>query len=151
MRWVPLLLVVFVLVGAACAPADTATTTSQAGSTIPTSATPTTQPPPTTTTNPPVTTSIPDTTTTTVSDIDVFVEGGQVIGPDRFDVTVGDDVSIWLLSDVADEVHVHGYDLFFVAKPGVPVEIAFTADVPGIFEVEMESSHLLLFDLQVSP
>ena len=74
-----------------------------------------------------------------------------MIGPDRFDVTVGDDVSIWLLSDVVDEVHVHGYDLFFVAKPGVPVEIAFTADVPGIFEVEMESSHLLLFDLQVSP
>ena len=90
-------------------------------------------------------------TTTTSRPIDVTVQAGRVAGPDRFDYSVGDEVSVWLLSDIADEIHVHGYDVFVAAQAGVPIEIALTADAPGIFEVELESSHTLLFELEVTP
>lgn len=52
-------------------------------------------------------------------------------------------------ADVSDEVHVHGYDVFADVAPEAPAELTLTADIPGIFEVELESSGLVLFDLQV--
>jgi hypothetical protein len=64
---------------------------------------------------------------------------------------MGEHVSVWVLSDISDEIHVHGYDVYFETRPGIPTEIALTADVPGIFEVELESSHVALFDLEVTP
>lgn len=98
----------------------------------------------------PTTTAIASTTSTTQA-IDVTVSAGEVVGPDRFGFDLGDQVSVWVLSDVDDEIHVHGYDRFFEVLAGVPIEIALTADVPGIFEVELESSHLPLFELEVTP
>lgn len=122
-----------------------ATTTSVAPS-----ATSTTQAAATTTTLPATTTTGAATTTTT-RPIDVSIEGGVVTGPGRISATVGDQVSVLVLSDVDAEIHVHGYDLFFDATAGVPVEVTLTADVPGIFEVEVEGSHMLLFELEVTP
>lgn len=95
------------------------------------------------------TTTVAATTSTTLQ-VDVEVSGGEVNGPDRFEVTRGDDFGIWVLSDTADELHVHGYDLFFHLTPGVPVNVAFSADVPGIFEVELETDHQFLFDIEVT-
>ena len=83
--------------------------------------------------------------------IDVSIESGEVVGPTTFSFTVGDAVSIWVLSDVDAEIHVHGYDLFFEATAGVPIEIALTVDVPGIWEVELEETHVPLFVLEVTP
>jgi hypothetical protein len=103
----------------------------------------------TSTTLPPTTTTVAITTTTT-QPIDVTFEGGAVTGPERVTAAIDDQVSIWVLSDVDAEIHVHGYDLFFDALAEVPVEISFTADVPGIFEVEVEGSHTLLFELEVT-
>jgi hypothetical protein len=60
-------------------------------------------------------------------------------------------VSIWVLADTSDEIHVHGYDVYFETQPGTPIEVGLIADVPGIFEVELESSHLPLFELEVTP
>ncbi len=54
-----------------------------------------------------------------------------------------------LTADVTDEVHVHGYDYYLDLTPGVAVELAFVADIPGIFEIELEGSGLLLFELVV--
>jgi heme/copper-type cytochrome/quinol oxidase subunit 2 len=79
------------------------------------------------------------------------VVGGQVEGPDQFEFALGDQVEITVLTDVADEIHIHGYDLRYDAEPGVPVEISFEAEAPGVFEVELEASHLPLFDLEVTP
>jgi hypothetical protein len=87
---------------------------------------------------------------TTARQIDVYFEGGQVVGLDRFSYTLGEQVSVWVLSDTDDEVHVHGYDQLFTVKAGVPLEISVTAEVPGIFEVELESTHTLLFELVVA-
>ena len=78
-------------------------------------------------------------------------EGGQVVGQDRFSYAVGEKVSVWVLSDTEDEVHVHGYDLYFTVNAGVPLEISLTAEIPGSFEVELETTHTLLFELVVAP
>jgi hypothetical protein len=90
-------------------------------------------------------------TTTAAASVDVTTSAGEVAGPERFSFAVGDEVSIWVLADTSDEIHVHGYDVYFEVQPGNPVEVAFTADVPGIFEVELESSHVPLFELEVTP
>lgn len=137
-----------VLLVTACGGDSAATTTTS--STTTTTAPTTTTVAPTTTTEATTTTTLAATTTTAIP-IDVYYEGGQVVGPGRFTVPLGEEVSIWVHSDVDDEVHVHGYDLTFPANGGIQVEIAFRADVPGIFEVEMESSHTLLFELEVAP
>jgi sirohydrochlorin ferrochelatase len=48
-----------------------------------------------------------------------------------------------------DKVHLHGYDLSADVAPGRPAVIDFTADAPGVFEVELEQAHLRLVELQV--
>ena len=63
---------------------------------------------------------------------------------------MGESVTLKVTSDVADHVHVHGYDLFTDVAAGDPVTIEFSADIPGVFEVELEDSGLLLLELEVS-
>ena len=53
-------------------------------------------------------------------------------------------------ADRADEVHLHGYDRKVDISPGTPAVLEFTADVPGVFEVELEEAGLKLVELQVS-
>jgi len=136
-----------VLLVTACVGDPAAITTTSSTTTITTAPTTTTVAPTTTTE---ATTTTSAATTTTAIPIDVYYEGGQVVGPGRFTVPLGEEVSIWVQSDVDDMVHVHGYDLLFPVEAGTQVEIALTAEVPGIFEVEMESSHTLLFELEVT-
>jgi plastocyanin len=92
----------------------------------------------------------PAITTTTMSPIDVELTDGEVFGPATFSVAVGDTVDIWVLSDVDDEMHVHGYELVHQLEAGVPFHLSFLADVPGIFEVEVHTGHTLLFKVEVS-
>jgi len=81
--------------------------------------------------------------------IEVTVANGAVDGPGEFEVNQGDDVVIVVHADVSDEVHLHGYDLTADVRPNSPARISFTADAPGIYEVELESAGLLLFELKV--
>ena len=100
---------------AACSPSSDTTTTASTttiAETTTSSATPTTTLAPTTTTA--------AETTTTVVEVDVAVTGGVVDGPDRFEVEMGGVVEITVLADVADEIHVHGFDLTFPVEPLVP-------------------------------
>ena len=43
------------------------------------------------------------------------------------------------------------YDIFVDLEPGSTGVIEFVADIPGIFELELESSGVLLADLEVAP
>ena len=63
----------------------------------------------------------------------------------------GRDVVITVTSDVADEVHVHGYDLMADVAPGAPATIRFTADAPGRFEIELENTGVQIAELEVRP
>ena len=85
------------------------------------------------------------------STIEVTVAAGAVSGDNgRQEVAVGDTVVVRVTSDQADEVHVHGYDNTVAVAPGETAEIQFVADIPGLFEVELESAGLLLTELAVS-
>ena len=82
--------------------------------------------------------------------VEVRVAGGDVTGvEDVVEVALGHDVRIEVTSDVDDEVHVHGYDHVDAVAPGNDAVLTFTADIPGVFEVELESAGTLLFELRV--
>ena len=130
----------------ACGGGEAATTTTSTTTTISTTTTE-----PTTTTTVATTTSTVAKTTTTARTIDITIEAGVIAGPSTVSVAVGERVSVWVLSDVDAEIHVHGYDVLFEAPSGVPTEVTLTADVPGIFEVELEETHTPLFALEVTP
>ncbi len=81
----------------------------------------------------------------------LVVAGGRVSGDTgRVPVSLGSTVRLEVTSDVADEVHVHTYDKKVDVMPGAPAVLQFTADIPAIVEVELESRSLLLTRLQVS-
>jgi hypothetical protein len=87
----------------------------------------------------------------TVRMITITVRGGQVSGESgRVAVPLGTPVTLSVTSDVADEAHVHGYDREVEIPAGGTASVSFTANIPGVFEVELHESKLQLFQLQVS-
>ena len=81
--------------------------------------------------------------------LSVNVRGGSVEGASRQRAPLNQPVTIRVTSDVAEEVHVHGYDKRAAVTAGSSVDITFVANIPGVFEVEFERSHKLLFSLEV--
>jgi FtsP/CotA-like multicopper oxidase with cupredoxin domain len=82
--------------------------------------------------------------------IEVKVTGSKVeTASRRVRVDRGEKVRIRVEADRNEEVHLHGYDLSEDVTPGRPATIDFTANAPGVFEVELEQAHLKLFELQV--
>ena len=78
------------------------------------------------------------------------VRGGSVVeGGSRQRATLNEAVTIRVTSDVADEVHVHGYEKKFAVAAGQTGEVTFNANIPGVFEVELEKAHKLLFTMEV--
>jgi heme/copper-type cytochrome/quinol oxidase subunit 2 len=63
----------------------------------------------------------------------------------------GDTVRFRVRSDVADEVHVHGYDLMKDIEPGQTVTFSFPAEITGIFVVELENAGKQIAQLRVDP
>jgi major membrane immunogen (membrane-anchored lipoprotein) len=101
-------------------------------------------------------TSTTETTTTTeavpTKTIAITYKDGKVVGGLAHQ-TVDKDTKVTLLvrSDVADEVHLHGYDKHVDVTPGTPAKLTFVASIPGRFVVELESRGLQISDLEVSP
>ena len=63
----------------------------------------------------------------------------------------GDTVRFRVRVGVADEVHVHGYDLMKDVQPGQAVTFSFPAAITGIFEIELESRGEQIGQLRVDP
>jgi hypothetical protein len=100
-----------------------------------------------TTEAPPATTAAPE-----AVHLNYVIVGGEPQGGiQRDSVARGRDVVITVTSDVADEVHVHGYDLMADVAPGAPATIRFTADAPGRFEIELENTGVQIAELEVRP
>ena len=86
-----------------------------------------------------------------VRTVAVAYAGGEVTGTTgREEVPVGEQVVLRISSDVAEEVHVHGYDLEGAVPAGGSVDIPLTASIPGVFEVELHDSGKVLFQLRVA-
>jgi hypothetical protein len=111
---------------------------------------------PATTTESPSTTSATRTTTapkppTTVT-IRIVVRGGRPVGGiRRAKVKQGRKVVLNVVADVADHIHLHGYDLLIDVAPGQPARIQFDATVAGRFEIELEDRGVLVAELEVRP
>jgi hypothetical protein len=103
------------------------------------------------------TTTITTTTTTTTTSaapttIRIPVVGGvPQNGIVRATVHEGDRVVLVVTSDVADEIHLHGYDLQTDVAAGGTARLPFTATIPGRFEVELERRSTQIADLTVEP
>ena len=96
----------------------------------------------------PVDTTPPTPKPTTVT---IVVENGVPKGGiERARVKKGDTVVLVVRSDVADEVHLHGYDRSAEIEDGV-AKIAFAALVAGRFEVELERLGVRIGELTVTP
>ena len=91
------------------------------------------------------------TTTAAVRTIEVSFAGGRVSGGVRTErVALGETVRLRVTSDVADEVHVHTYDLIGAVGPDMPADIEVDATIPGRHEVELEDRGRVLMTLEVS-
>jgi archaellin len=85
-----------------------------------------------------------------VRTINIKVHGGKASGDTgRIAVPLGSPIVLSVSSDVADEIHVHGYDRKANIPAGTTASVVFTANTPGVFEVELENSKLQLLQLQV--
>jgi hypothetical protein len=78
-------------------------------------------------------------------------DGRPVAGVRRLTVGKGRRVILIVDSDVADHVHLHGYDLMRDVAPGRPATLAFRATIVGTVEVELEDSGVPLATVTTQP
>lgn len=82
----------------------------------------------------------------------ITVVGGQPEGGvEELSFDKGDEVLFEVDSDVADEVHVHGYDVEAELAAGKPTKVSFGADIEGVFEIELHESGATIAELTVNP
>jgi hypothetical protein len=106
----------------------------------------------------PTTTAAQTTTATTTAPaepqvvrISVSVPGDKAPTVKHFTIQQGRQVVFVVKSELADEVHLHGYDLSADVAPDAPATIRFTATAPGLFEAELESRSLPIAEIEVRP
>ena len=82
----------------------------------------------------------------------IRIRGGQPVGGEaKVTVRNGEPIRLLVTSDVADEVHVHGYDLSKPVGPGQRALFVFKANLEGVFEVELEERAVPIAQLEVRP
>ncbi len=91
----------------------------------------------------------------TIDDADVAITAmivdGEVSGVEsRTSVALGSIVAITVISDMDDEVHLHGYDILDDVPASDIGLIIFTADTPGRFELELEQAGTFITELEIS-
>jgi hypothetical protein len=63
----------------------------------------------------------------------------------------GEQILFKVDSDVADEVHMHGYDIMKDVKAGGSVTFDFPATIEGVFEAELEGRKEQILEMTVNP
>ena len=93
-----------------------------------------------------------ETTVNNATVIEVEVKDSEIAVTPSDNVTIAKDseVEIIVNSDRDEFVHVHSYEFLEPLKAGEPLNITFTADKQGQFEVELEDSGVELFRFSVS-
>ncbi|HEX6781481.1 MAG TPA: hypothetical protein VF125_05555 [Solirubrobacterales bacterium] len=86
-----------------------------------------------------------------VTKIVVGKDGKPVGGVAEITVNQGDEIHFEVESAVAEEVHVHGYDLMKDVPAGGTVSFEFPAEIEGIFEAELEGRGEQILELKVEP
>jgi heme/copper-type cytochrome/quinol oxidase subunit 2 len=82
----------------------------------------------------------------------IKVEGGKPVGGiETIEVDKGERIRFVVNSDVADHIHVHGYDFMKDVAPGQKARFSFPAKIDGEFEVELEDRGEQVAKLVVNP
>ena len=84
---------------------------------------------------------------TTVTVVDAKPKGGV----QKLSFKKGDQVQFKVVSDTADEIHVHGYDLMKDVPKGGSVSFSFKGSIEGRFVVELEDHKQQIAELDVTP
>ena len=95
-----------------------------------------------------------DTTTTAAKPVEVAIvveNGAPQGGIVRQTVDKNDQVVLVVTSDVADEIHLHGYDKAKDVAAGGTIRLPFKATIPGRFEAELESRSVQIAEITVEP
>ena len=85
--------------------------------------------------------------TPTVRVVDAKPQGGVK----KLNFTKGDTIRFRVVSDTADEIHVHGYDLMKDVPAGGSVTFSFKGSIDGRFVVELEDHGEQIAELDVQP
>src|SRR4029453_346000 len=86
------------------------------------------------------------------ANVRIVVRGGEPMdGIRNVTVSKGRRVVLIVDSDVADEVHVHGYNLKRDVTPGTPARLPFRATINGTVEVELEQRGVPLARITTQP
>ena len=82
----------------------------------------------------------------------IVVRNGKPAGGVRkLNYKKGEQVRLVVDSDVADEIHVHGYDLKKDVPAGGKARFSFPASIEGVFEIELEGRRQQIAQLKVEP
>jgi hypothetical protein len=88
----------------------------------------------------------------TATETTIVVENGEPVGGvQELEYGAGDEIAFRVESDVADEVHVHGYDISEDVPAGGTATLSFPAEIEGIFEVELEGRAEQIAEIRVNP
>ena len=72
-------------------------------------------------------------------------------GVQKLNFNKGDQIRFRIVSDTADEIHVHGYDLMKDVPKGGSVTFSFKGSIDGRFVVELEGHGEQIAELDVAP
>jgi hypothetical protein len=81
----------------------------------------------------------------------VLVGGEPRDGIEKLDYEQGEVVRLEVRSDVDEEIHVHGYDLYERLAAGERTRLSFPAEIEGVFEIELHGSGAEIAQLTVRP
>ncbi|MGZ5375532.1 MAG: hypothetical protein ACXWEF_03675 [Solirubrobacterales bacterium] len=86
-----------------------------------------------------------------VKTIEVDQQGKPVGGVQELTVNRGEKIRFDVHSAVADDVHLHGYNIGKDVEAGGTVSFDVPATLEGEFEAELEQRHEQILDLTVNP
>lgn len=79
----------------------------------------------------------------------LFEQGRLARKSAQVEVERGSTVLLAVSTDVADEIHLHGYERLAPTSPGDRAVLSFTADRPGVFTAELEHSGVGLLEVAI--
>jgi hypothetical protein len=82
----------------------------------------------------------------------ITVKGGQPVGGvQELTFESGAVIRFAVRSDLADEAHLHGYDVSKPVEPGGSETFELPADIEGVFELELEERGVPIAEISVVP
>jgi hypothetical protein len=81
----------------------------------------------------------------------VIKNGEPVGGIKQLEYSAGEQIRFKVESDIAEEVHFHGYEVMKDVKAGGTVTFDMPAEIEGIFEVELEGKKEQIAEITVNP